>query len=228
MPVFSAGEPVTLVCLASDRRVCRQVEAWCDKSDSCRQPASLQAAADALDQAADLFVIGPKFATKESIRWIRGVPYFGPILAVSDDETFLEETRIEAVVPPSRSDGELQETIEEVLLEARTERYAMEVLVLLTRKRALEDDLLSHGLDNDRKYARIREELDARLNRLGVDISPISSKYRPDACSNCGLVWDRAVDEFVGFEQISSFTWKCRRCGEVVPGRAPFDRSVAW
>lgn len=228
MPVFSAGEPVILVCLASDRRVSRQVTSWCDQQDTSRQTASLQAAADALDQAVDLLVIGPNFATKETIRWVRGVPYFGPILGVSDDETLVEETRIEATVPPSSPARVLHETIEDVLLEARTERYAMEVLVLLTRKRTLEDDLLTHGLEDNRKYTRIREELDARLDRLGVDITPISSKYRPDDCSNCGLVWDRAVDEFVGFEHISSFTWKCRRCGEVVPGRAPFDRSVAW
>ena len=61
-----------------------------------------------------------------------------------------------------------------------------------------------------------------------IDISA-TSKYHPDACSNCDLPWgvDHRNELGNGFISIGAYVWKCTRCTEITHGSGPSDRHIA-
>lgn len=102
-----------------------------------------------------------------------------------------------------------------------------EFLALVSRKIALENEMDAGELEQSKEYRKLKRRIRLAEERLEFDHINLFSKYRPEACPECGLRWDVRVDETVGFVKVGSMVWKCRGCGNVVNLPDATDRKVA-
>lgn len=230
MGLFPGDDPVVIACLEKWPVLLPHLEAWCGSEDVLRPATSLSGAAEAIDGDVDVVMVGAGWAKPMVAGWIRARPFLGPLAIVVEDEHLLDHREflpVDRILTAPVDRETIHVTVEDLLLNERSYRYKLEMLELLSRKAELERRLLETELAADIAYQLITEELELMLDRTGMRVVPISSKYRPRSCSNCGLRWDVRVDDTVGFVPLSSFSWKCVGCGELTPNVNPFDRSVA-
>lgn len=122
---------------------------------------------------------------------------------------------------------ELQSTVEELSLRSTINVTRQELLALLSRKIALEDEIDYRRLEQAQEYQELCQRV--RLLKSELETSPqdISSRHRPDTCPGCQLRWNLDLEGTVGFINLASRVWKCIECGEVVQKPDPSNRSVA-
>lgn len=53
------------------------------------------------------------------------------------------------------------------------------------------------------------------------------SKYRPDACAQCGQDWNESVDGGDAAAKLGAYVWRCRNCGHVDMRADPNHRHVS-
>lgn len=124
--------------------------------------------------------------------------------------------------------SKLKETIEEVLLRANSPRTEQELLSLISRKDALEDAFTLSILEASEEYQQLMIRIELAEEKLNKHPKKLPhSKFKPSNCSNCDLRWDIKLGNVVGFSALSSFVWKCNRCGNTELIRNPEKRSVA-
>lgn len=58
------------------------------------------------------------------------------------------------------------------------------------------------------------------------DGEKIDSKYKPDACSNCGSNWDASASEEPKVSQLGAHVWRCTACGHVQMGTDPSHQDI--
>lgn len=89
---------------------------------------------------------------------------------------------------------------------------------------------LHNQLDIDERQA-VLESLKPQLTLpKQADNAPRStSKFRPDRCRECGLLWgvDHGGDLGDGYQSLGAYAWKCQRCRTVQNIATPSDRAVA-
>lgn len=228
MGIPSSDESTTIVVIELEPEIVGYLRDWRDIDDEIRMVDSIDDVHDALDMSVDIVIAGNDVARPMTANLVRAKPYLGPLAMVIDDPEFeLEELPVDLYIETPISSERIIEATEKLLLRVRSSTYERELLSLISEQLAKEDEKHPIELESDPGYQLLLDEIADRLERLDIEVTNISSKYRPPACSNCGLRWDRKVGDTVGFVRISSFSWRCVECGEVVPNVNPFDRSVA-
>lgn len=120
----------------------------------------------------------------------------------------------------------LQSTVEELLLRSTVAVTRQELLALLSRKIALEEENHPDELAEAQEYQGLCRHIDFLKRELGVSPQHISSRHRPDVCPDCGLRWNIDLEGTVGFVSMAARVWKCADCGRVVHKPDPSQRSV--
>lgn len=122
---------------------------------------------------------------------------------------------------------ELQRSVEEILFRQVGGRDRRELLALVSRKIALEEQVDERELAGKPEYWKLKRRISLAEDRL--DLHPVAdhSKHRPDACPECDLRWDVRIDGAVGYVEMGSRVWKCTRCGHVANLPDPSERRVA-
>lgn len=121
---------------------------------------------------------------------------------------------------------ELRSTVDELLLRSTVNITRRELLALLSRKIALEDENHPAELEDAQEYRELRRKIRLLKSELAVSPQDISSRHRPDSCPECGLRWNLELEGTVGFVNMASRVWKCVECGCVVNKPDPSNRSV--
>lgn len=122
---------------------------------------------------------------------------------------------------------ELRATVDELLLRSSVDIDRQELLSLLSRKIALEDENSHAALAEAPAYQQLQKKIQLVNAELEVSPQAISSRHRPDTCPDCGLRWNLDLEGTVGFIDLASGVWKCIECGEAVHVSDPSNRSVA-
>lgn len=122
---------------------------------------------------------------------------------------------------------DFQRSVEEILYRQVGGNDRRELLALVSRRVALEDQIEMSELEARPEYHKLKRRI--RLAQERLDLHPVSeqSKHRPEACPDCDLRWDVRVDGTVGYVEMGSRVWKCTRCGHVADLPDPSDRRVA-
>lgn len=228
MGIFPEDDPVTIVCLEHDQAISNHLTEWCDSDDDLRAVSDVKSALNELDNSVDVVVVGPQLSDVRVASAIRAHPYFGRLMMVAetvDDEQESQHIDIVLEQPVSRED--IHQVIEKLVIASRRSQYEQTILDLLTEKIYLDETEPTTVLNDHDRYQQLIEMITTRLERLNVRVVPTTSKYRPSTCPQCGIRWDLRVGSTTGYHRISSYSWKCSSCGEVVPNINSFDRAVA-
>lgn len=127
--------------------------------------------------------------------------------------------------PVSRE--ELLETVEELLLWTKSDINKQELLALISKKIALENEKSQAELEANDEYSKLERWIELAKERLDIDPEQVGSeKRRPDACPQCDLRWDVSVGDTTGFLELGAYVWKCTLCGNVEDGPDPANRRV--
>lgn len=121
---------------------------------------------------------------------------------------------------------ELRSTVDELLLRSTVTITRQELLALLSRKIALEEENHPEELADAPEYQQLERKIRLLNDELEVSPQDISSRHRPHACPGCDLRWNIDLDGTVGFVSMASRVWKCTNCGRVVHKPDPSNRSV--
>lgn len=122
---------------------------------------------------------------------------------------------------------ELQEAVEEILFRLVGAADRRELLGLISRRIALEAQLDTGQLESQPEYAKLKRRIRLADERLNLKPTEDPSKHRPETCPECDMRWDVRIGGTVGYVEMGSRVWKCRRCGNVVNLPDPSDRRVA-
>ena len=122
---------------------------------------------------------------------------------------------------------DLRAAVEEVLFRLVGAADRRELLGLISRRIALEAQQGEGDLAGRPEYAKLKRRIALADERLNLRAVEDLSKHRPEACPGCDLRWDVRVGRTVGYVEMGSRVWKCRRCGNVVDLPDPKDRRVA-
>ena len=121
---------------------------------------------------------------------------------------------------------DLQQTVEEILFRLVGGADRRELLALVSRKIALEQQFSDEILGEKSEYAKLTRRIALAEERLDMTTVSQPSKHRPEACPACDLRWDLLVDGTAGYVVIGSRVWKCTRCGNVESMPDPQGRFV--
>lgn len=129
------------------------------------------------------------------------------------------------LVKPIERD-ELQSTVNELLLRTSVTVTRQELLALLSRKIALEEENHPDELKDAPEYRQLQQKIRVLNTELEITPKDISSRHRPDACTGCNLRWNIDLDGTVGFISLASRVWKCTNCGRIIHKPDPSNRSI--
>lgn len=122
---------------------------------------------------------------------------------------------------------DLRNAVEEVLFRLVGGSDRRELLALISRKIALENQIDEVDHEELPEYRKLKRRIALAEDRLGLQSAPEHSKHRPDVCPECDLRWDVRVGGTYGYVEMGSRVWKCTRCGNVANLPDPSDRRVA-
>ena len=132
----------------------------------------------------------------------------------------------EYLVKPISRD-KLRETVEELLLRADSDIDQQELLSLISRRIALENEKPVADLEVSDEYAQLKQRIELAKSRLNLDAEQLGShKTRPDSCPQCGMRWDIGVGDTIGYLKIGAYVWKCTQCGSIEKVPDPSNRRV--
>lgn len=149
------------------------------------------------------------------------------VTAVNPDFDIIDLAIDDYIVKPT-SKEELREKIDELLTWKKSPTQQQELLALVSRKIALEEQKSDAELDESVEYSKLARRIAVAKDRLEIDPSRFNTwTALPDNCPECTVRWDVRVGNTVGFLQIGAFIWKCTHCGAVVHRPDPSDRKIA-
>lgn len=127
--------------------------------------------------------------------------------------------------PISRED--LLETVEELLLRAESDIDQQELLSLISRRIALENEKPAAELAASDEYTQLKQRIEVATDHLDFDPEQLgASKARPDSCPQCNLRWDLSIGDTIGFLKLGAYVWKCAKCGSIEKVPDPSNRRV--
>lgn len=134
---------------------------------------------------------------------------------------------IDEYILKSISRADLLALVEELLLRAESEVNQQELLALISRKIALENEKSTAELEASDEYAKLERRIEIAKDQLDLAPEQVgSNKHRPDTCPQCDLRWDLSVGDTIGFLKIGAYVWKCTRCGSIEKVPDPSNRRV--
>ena len=123
---------------------------------------------------------------------------------------------------------ELLEVVEELLLRAESTVDKQELLALISRKIALENEKPMAELEANDEYTKLERQIAIAKDNLDLDPEEVgSTKHQPDMCPQCDLRWDFSVGDTIGFLKLGAYVWKCTRCGNIEKIQDPSNRRVS-
>lgn len=224
--------PPTVLVVEDERGLANLYSIWLSEFYDVRTAYDGLEALELLDDDVDVVLLDrrlPEMMGTAVLREIRDRGYdcqVSLVTAVPPDEEIADLPIDDYLTKPIEHER-IKEAVDELLLRSNEDTGKQELLGLISRKIALEQEHGQDNLEDSQKYTRLTQRIEELLDRLDVTSQRISSKYRPTACPNCGLRWDVNIEDTVGFIPLSSYAWKCIQCGEVVRISGPNDRRIA-
>lgn len=97
---------------------------------------------------------------------------------------------IDEYLMKSISREDLLVLVEELLLRAESDINQQELLALISRKIALENEKATTELEASDEYAKLKRRIEIAKDRLDLAPEQVgSNKHRPDTCPQCDLRW---------------------------------------
>lgn len=189
-------------------------------------------ALDLLDDSIDIVLLDrrlPDSSGKQILREIqnRESEYQVAMVSAVQPSIDIADLPIDEYITKPVEREQLLESVAELTLRTAANSTKQQLLAAISRRITLEQDQHEINLDENSEYQSLLREIEQLESDLEVSPHEIGSRHRPDACPECDLRWDVAVDEVVGFVPLAAHVWKCELCGEVVGHRDPEDRHIA-
>lgn len=139
----------------------------------------------------------------------------------------IADLAIDEYLTKSISREDLLALVEELVLRAESDIDQQELLALVSRKIALENEKSTTELEASDEYAKLERRIEIAKDRLDLDPEQVGwNKHRPDTCPQCGLRWDLSVGDTIGFLKLGAYVWKCAQCGRIEKVPDPSNRRV--
>lgn len=139
----------------------------------------------------------------------------------------IAELAIDEYLTKSVTREDLRDLVAELLLRAETDITHQELLALISRKIALENEKSTADLSASDEYAKLTHRIDIATDELNIRPEETgTNKHRPDSCQQCDLRWDLSVGDTIGFLKLGAYVWKCTGCGSVTKIPDPSNRRV--
>lgn len=148
------------------------------------------------------------------------------VTAVVPDFEIVDLPIDEYLTKPISREG-LRETVEELLLRAESDIDQQELLSLISRKIALENEKQVADLEASDEFAQLKRRIEVAKDQLDLGSEELgANKTRPDSCPKCNLRWDLSIGDTVGFLKLGAYVWKCTQCGSIEKVPDPSNRRV--
>lgn len=185
----------------------------------------------ALDDSVDVVLLDrrlPNGTGKHVVEYIQnqGLDCMVTMVTAVKPELEIAELPIDDYLVKPVEREELQATVDDLLVRSTITITRQELLALLSRKIALEEENDPEELAAAPEYQQLERKIRLLNEELEVSLQDISSRHRPDVCPGCDLRWNIELDGTVGFVAMASRVWKCTECGRVAHKPDPSNRSV--
>lgn len=223
---------LTVLIVEDERSLADLYARWLNDEYTVKTAYTGSQAFDLLDDSIDIVLLDrrlPESSGKQILRKIQNQELVIQIAMVSAVEPNIDiaELPIDEYITKPVEREQLLQLVAELTLRTDVDRTKQQLLGAISRRITLEQDQQEVNLDGNTEYRSLLREIEELESALEVSPHEIASQHRPDACPECNLRWDVAVDEVVGFVPMASHVWKCEQCGKVVHHRDPGDRHVA-
>lgn len=228
-PMDSQGAKVLIV--EDEESLAALYEAWLSEEHEVITTHTVDDGIAALDASVDVVVLDRRLPNGSGKHVLDHIQNQGLDCMVTMVTAFQPEFEIaqlpidDYLVKPIERD-ELLSTVNELSLRSSVTVTRQELLALLSRKIALEEENHPDDLKEASEYQQLQQKIEVLNDKLGISPQDISSRHRPDACTGCGLRWNIDLDGTVGFISLASRVWKCTNCGRVIDKPDPSNRSV--
>lgn len=228
-----AAEPPVVLVVEDERNLADLYTAFLEDTYTVRTAYTGEQALDLLDDTVDVALLDRRLEEWTGSQLLNVIRdrridcQVAMVTAVTPDVEIANLSIDEYLTKPiSRED--LREMVEELLLRAESDIGQRELLALISRKIALEEEKTASELEASNEYVKLERRIEIATDRLDSDPEQFEShKYKPDACSRCDLRWDISVGDAIGFIPLGAYVWKCSQCGNIEKVPDPAGRRIA-
>lgn len=225
-------KPPVVLIVEDERGLADLYAAILEDTYTVRTAYTGEQALDLLDNAVDVALIDRRLEDWSGDRLVTAIHdrnidcQVALVTAVTPDFDIVDLAIDDYLTKPV-SREELLETVEELLLWTKSDINRQELLALVSKKIALENEKSQAELAASTEYSKLERWIELATDRLDLDPEQMDSgKHRPDACPRCDLRWDISVGEVTGFLKIAAYVWKCTMCGNIEEAPDPANRRV--